>query len=60
MNTLPQKQFKRMKREVEEETALGVGYFEGILEHIPKSKKKIWKDSIEKVVIKRKLLFIFL
>lgn len=35
MNTLPQKQFKRMKREVEEETALGVGYFEGILEHIP-------------------------
>ena len=35
MNTLPQKQFKRMKREVEEETARGVGYFEGILEHIP-------------------------
>lgn len=35
MNTLPQKQFKRMKREVEEETALGIGYFEGILEHIP-------------------------
>lgn len=34
MNTLPQKQFKRMKREVEEETARGVGYFEGILEHI--------------------------
>ena len=35
MNTLPQKQFKRMKREVEEETARGIGYFEGILEHIP-------------------------
>ena len=35
MNTLLQKQFKRMKREVEEETARGIGYFEGILEHIP-------------------------
>ena len=35
MNTLPQKQFKRMKREVDEETARGIGYFEGILEHIP-------------------------
>ena len=35
MNTLPQKQFKRMKREVEEETARGIGYFEGILGHIP-------------------------
>ena len=35
MNTLPQKHFKRMKREVEEETARGIGYFEGILEHIP-------------------------
>ena len=35
MNTLPQKQFKRMKRKVEEETARGIGYFEGILEHIP-------------------------
>lgn len=35
MNTLPQKQFKRMKREVKEETARGIGYFEGILEHIP-------------------------
>lgn len=35
MNTLPQKQFKRMKREVEDETARGIGYFEGILEHIP-------------------------
>jgi len=30
MNTLPQKQFKRMKREVEEETARGIGYFKGI------------------------------
>ena len=35
MNILPQKQFKRMKREVEEETARGIGYFEGILGHIP-------------------------
>lgn len=35
MNTLPQKQFKRLKRGVEEEAARGIGYFEGILEHIP-------------------------
>ena len=30
------------------------------LQCLTKSKKEIWKDSIEKVVIKRKLLFIFL
>lgn len=30
------------------------------LQCLTKSKEKIWKDSIEKVVIERKLLFIFL
>ena len=30
------------------------------LQCLTKCKKKIWKDSIKKVVIKRKLLFLFI